>query len=230
MDENELLETLIESGLLTEVDDGAIQLSTEFESQVGKYHDRIITDTADVTEIVAQVGTPTRHVAGLASAAAEDPELVARYLAVRDLAEPLEFVESVRVLVLLDQLTDPASRTGGSPESFLSIPGERLPAMLTIFPLTIVYIWREQCPECDVMREALDTVFEGGHDQFTLLSVYGPKCAELLESRYEVVGGPTTLFVVDGEIDCRLQGAHVQDVIKKEIRNSITTAELQGVL
>ncbi|WP_152041716.1 thioredoxin family protein [Salinigranum salinum] len=230
MDENKLFERLVQSGLLTEGDDGTIQLSTEFESRATQYHDQITNGTADITDLVTQVGTPSRHVDRLTSAAAEDSEFVARYLAIRDMVESIEFVESVRVLVLLDKLTDPTSQTAGSPELFLPIRGERLPAMLSIFPLAVVYIWREQCPDCDVMREALETTFEGSHDQMTLLSVYGPTCAGLLEERYDVVGGPTTLFVVDGEIDCRLQGAHVQAVIEREISNSITTAEMQGVL
>ena len=230
MDENELLETLMQSSVLTEVDDGAVQLSTEFESHVTNYLDEITSDTAEITDIVTQVGIRSRHVAGIASAATEDPEFVARYLAIQDLVDDLEFAEGVRVLLLLDQITNPASRTSGSPEPFLSVRGEQLPVLLTIFPLSIVYIWRDECPECDVMRDALETAFDGGHDQFTLLSVYGPACAELLENRYEVVGGPTTLFVVDREVDCRLQGAHVQDVIEKEISNSAATAEMKEIL
>lgn len=225
MDENELFETLIESGVLTEQEGETVQLSNEFESTVTRYRERI-TDKTDLRDVLAEVDTPPERVAGFVSVADEDPEFLARYLTVRSMAETLGFVESVRVIILLDRLTKPSPPTDGSPDPFLPIRGERLPTMLSIFPVTVVYVWREQCPDCDEMRDALETVFEADHEQVTLLSVYGPDCAEMLEDQYDVVGGPTTLFVVGGTVDSRLQGAHVEEVVEREVGNSLTTAEI----
>ena len=229
MNETELFETLIQSGILTEQDGEAVQLSSEFESAVMEYSDQMNTET-DLRVVLEEVGTSPEHVANLVSIADDDPEFVARYLAVRDQAETLEFVESVRVLILLDQFSEPTPPTDGSPEPFFPIRGERLPAMLAIFPVTVVYVWREQCPDCDAMRDTLEAVFTDNYDQITLFSVYGPDCAKMLKDRYEVVGGPTTLFVVGGEIDARLQGAHVEEVVEEEVDKSLTTAEMQDLL
>jgi thiol-disulfide isomerase/thioredoxin len=228
MDENELFETLVESGVLSTREDGEVRPSSEFESTVSRYGERI-RDETDRRDALVAVDTPSGRVADFVSVAEEAPDFVARYLAVRDVAEALGFVESVRVVILLDRFSGPTPPTEGSPEPFLPVAGERLPAMLGIFPVAVVYVWRERCPDCDEMRDALEAVFERGHDSVTLLSVYGPDCAEMLEERYDVVGGPTTLFAVDGTVDSRLQGAHVEEVVEREVDNSLTTAEMRGV-
>jgi hypothetical protein len=59
-------------------------------------------------------------------------------------------------------------------------------------------------------------VADGLAPQLALFAAYGPDAAELLQDRYGVQGGPTTLFVVDGEVDARLQGAHYPEAIEHE--------------
>jgi hypothetical protein len=50
------------------------------------------------------------------------------------------------------------------------------------------------------------------------LAVYGPDAPVLLEERYNVVGAPTTLFVLNGRVDARLQGAHEEYKIESEVQ------------
>jgi hypothetical protein len=142
---------------------------------------------------------------------------IARFLALRaesDLSTP----DCLRSTLVVEQFQRSRPRSDGAPDGFLPVRGDQLPLVLTLTPRAVIYVWRDDCDPCDTMRDEFEAIFgRSGDDELGLYAVEGPEAPELLYERYEVVGAPTTLFVVDGEVDCRLTGAHYRSVIDSEI-------------
>lgn len=119
------------------------------------------------------------------------------------------------LLTQLDRGVPPAS---GAPSSFYPIDGDLMWVLTRVSDKSLVYIWRENCEPCDIMREEFDDILGGeSNEDFLCLAVYGPDWAPLLAEEFEVRGGPTTLFVVNGTVDARLVGAQYRQVIETEI-------------
>jgi len=143
-----------------------------------------------------------------------DPTVLAEYCAAMELVDDER--EGIAVMAILDQFRDPPP-VDGSPSAFLPVRGDRLPFLLAGYEAGIVYVWREDCPPCDVMKEDFEDVFESQPDDLLLVSVYGPECPVLLDERFDVVGAPTVLFVRDGRVDSRMVGARERTAIESEI-------------
>jgi len=124
----------------------------------------------------------------------------------------------VQVACVLDQIRSGFPPDEGTPEGFFPVHANRLPVLLPFQERAIVYVWRHDCPPCDTMRERLEEALTDRPENIALFSVYGPADAELLYSEYAIEGGPTTLFVVEGQVDARLFGPHYTNVISNEIQ------------
>jgi len=120
-------------------------------------------------------------------------------------------------VVLLEEFA--ATRGAGEevPQSFLPVPGERMLGLIGLHERAVIYVWREDCNPCDQMRDSLDTVFETPPSDIGLYAVYGPDCPVLLQEEIDVAGGPTTLYVSDGEVDCRHIGGHGPRKVRLEV-------------
>jgi hypothetical protein len=94
-----------------------------------------------------------------------------------------------------------------------------------------VYVWREECRPCDIVREWFEELFPEPPDDIGLYAVYGPDWAETVKEQFDVTVGPTTLFVVDGRVDCRHIGARTKASVEKEIENirTLSSAPASGV-
>lgn len=226
MTPEDLLAELRDAGVLT-VEDGKISLQQRYEDRYEEYEDRLEADgdvdavLSDVTEQLTDVPTDTTQ--GI--------ELLARYGALEDLAPNLDREMRLRVLIALFQIENPDLPTDGAPENFIPIDGSYLPVVIPLFRKAVVYIWLEECDPCDIMQDDLEDTFDDEYDDILPLAVYGPDCAETLHEEYDVVGGPVTLFIRDGSVDARLQGAHYQNVIESElesIRNLASASTAEG--
>ena len=80
----------------------------------------------------------------------------------------------------------------------------------------VVYVWQEDCEPCDLVRQTLEDLLDAPED-IALFAVYGPDWAELLYEEFDVAGAPTTLFVLDGEVDSRLNGPHYPESYEGEL-------------
>jgi hypothetical protein len=108
--------------------------------------------------------------------------------------------------------------SGESPEHFLPIHGNQLPVVLDVYSPAIVYVWRYDCDPCEIVKADFEDIFEGGpSDEVALFSIYGPDYSRWLREAHDIVGGPMTLFVVNGRIDTRLHGAHEPQLIHREL-------------
>lgn len=231
MNDDAVFDQLVEATVLTETEDGEIGVAEVFDETVAEKENYIETTTDNtLRDELQDFETPPEYVDRLINVAESAPTFLAQYLTIRQAAGGLDFETAIRVTLLIDDFDAPTPPTDGSPDHFFSVRGETLPTLLTIFPVAIVYIWREECPECDTVRDDLEAIFSEPPSDISLFSIYGPDCASFLEDEYNVVGGPTTLFVVDGEIDSRLQGAHFKQVLETEIREMRKTAEGIGIL
>lgn len=146
----------------------------------------------------------------------EQERLVAEYLTLCDI-DGISHAERLRLMSIFDTLLPSSLPTDGTPDAFLSVDGNRLPFLLSVYDRAIVYIWRNDCPPCDIMRDEFNEIFTSPPDDLALLSVYGPDCAKLLQEEYGVTGGPVTLFTLHGRVDARLNGAQYPEVIETEI-------------
>lgn len=213
MDPESLLATLIEDGVLEDAGGETLELTAEFRDRVAERRAALtsLDGTERANELEESVGATA---AEFLASDVDDPAFLARCWALSN-ATALTGAELVRVGLVLDRFLD-AVETDGAPDAFLPVRGDRLSAALALHPAAIVYVWRHDCPACDTMRESLDEVYPEPPAEISLFAVYGPEWPELLEDEYGVVGGPTTLFVLDGAVDSRLHGAHAPDVVESE--------------
>jgi len=118
--------------------------------------------------------------------------------------------------VVLSYVEDGMPTADGSPSRFLPVDGARLRTLVSLLDRAFVYVWRDDCEPCRLMRNDIDGVFETHPDDVTLISVYGPDCAALLHREFDVPGAPALLSVVGGEVDARMYGPQYRSVIERE--------------
>lgn len=158
------------------------------------------------------------ELASLRITSERNPAAILDYLALSELCgDALEKGERAWVSVILDGLEPDPVRAEGSPDLFTPIDAQKLPFVEQFFRKAIVYIWREDCDPCDVVRGDFDEIFEEPPTEMALFSAFGPDASELLQEEYDVVGGPTTLFLFDGRVDTRHIGAPHREALETEI-------------
>lgn len=218
---------LLEEAGVVEGDDknGEIQLTGPFLSQVEEFSAVFSGESErDVVDILEDVSESEEERSWLSEIYERCPDLIPLYLAINEYGSVQNLVsgfeESLQIAAVLQALQQSSLPTSGSPAMFLSVHGTDLPVYLLLFQEAIVYVWTDECPPCEEMQAEFDELFEStpGAEE-ALFSVFGPESAEFLFQEYDVVGAPTTLFVVDGEVDTRLQGSHYSRVIQTEIEN-----------
>jgi len=216
MQPDELLDTLVETGVLEPTAGGeSVAVTAEFQEFV------------EETETTLERRERLREEL---DARFDDPEVVDRLVALGD--EDLRFVaqccglaeraglpvdDLVRTVAVLAQLQGDPPRAEGVPDPFLPVRGEQLPTLLELTRRAVVYVWQEDCEPCDVVRETFEEILDGPPEDIALFAVYGPDWAELLYEEFDVAGAPTTLFVLGGEVDSRLNGPHYSESYEGEL-------------
>lgn len=145
-----------------------------------------------------------------------DTRFVIHLLALADFIDDLGFDWAVQLVLIVQWFDQHPPKTSGVPDGFLPILGDQIPVIMQLYSPGILYVWREDCDPCDIVREDFESLLDDP-DDLGLFAVYGPVHAELLNDQYNVVGGPTTLFFADGQIITRLQGAFSRKVLDNEI-------------
>ena len=216
MDREAALEALIDAGIVSETGPD-LELADEF---LTAWNEAV----SDLPESSAGLGEALAPHAGDA-----DPETLVRLCVSRPdrigglvaLSESLPdrpIQERLGLLLALEGLRRDPPRADGSPEAFLPVYPDQLPLFCRLAPKAVLYVWRADCPPCDVVVEELDGAFPSPDPELTLLSTYGPEDPALLQERFEVSGGPTVLLMVDGAVDLRLHGPQYRSVLDDEIR------------
>ncbi len=215
-----LVERLVDAGVFEPVGAGEeFVLRPEVRRRI-EDHRRAIegADPDDVRERLATfVDDPERR-SVLAGRAGDAPGLVARYLALREAFDDLGHAECLQVALALEGFGADPPRDDGAPRPFLPVGAGDLGAIAALSGRCIAYVWRERCPSCDDVRTMFEDIFaDGSPADLTLLAVYGPDDPRYLREAFDVGGGPTTLFMLDGRVDARFAGAPDRSALEREV-------------
>lgn len=216
MEAEAAIERLLEADVLVE-SDGQLRLTDAFDASVERHE----TETEDTTDATVEVAL--REMTGrddldvdLVDVTAGDRLFVGYFEALREFDFDVESGERLATLTTIDYARRGEPPTRGVPDGFLPVRGDVLPPLLRFSRWAIVYIWRDECPPCRAMRKELSRAVDSDAEGLARFAVFGPNWSEFLEERFDTVGGPTTLLMLDGAVDLRLLGAHPADEIERE--------------
>lgn len=208
------VDRFVASGVVDEADD-AVQLTEAARGVVRQQRDAVESLTDD--EVMERVAAANRAVAdSLATAPELDRDVAAEFLALNEF--DLDDEEVVSLLVMLDHFGADRPDDAGVPAAFTPLHGDRLVALAALFQRAVVYVWRDDCEPCEAVRADLDGIFPDSPKDVALFAAYGPRWAPLLNDAYDVVGGPTTLFLCAGRPEARLVGPAPRESLENEVR------------
>jgi len=220
MESGQIVDYLVEVGILDPIEtDDELDFSDGFESALADQVEDMEAATGEQRQswIETTIENPNTQ-ATLKAVADRDPVFIGISLLLADWAEDLPQDQLIGVAITLFQNRSEAPPDHGAPDYFLPIHGDTLGLVASLFERCIAFIWRDNCPTCETVRGDFDELFEHGPpEDLPLLSVYGPDSAAYLQEDFDVVGGPTVLFLLNGRVDVRLQGAHGRTVLENEI-------------
>lgn len=218
MNENDLLSTILDSGI-TSIDENTqeIRLRDSFQQTVLDNKKTIETSNfKEYQENLLGLGLTEEDLAQLQNLSEIDTEFVSIYLSLAESTTELNSDELTRLSILLQQLPDLPPQSG-TPNAFIQVPASQLELLLALKKKSIVYIWRNECESCELMKEDLNELFPKPIEELGLYAIYGPNWAEQLQDHYAVMGGPATLFFINNQVNSRLYGAHRKSKLKKEV-------------
>ena len=218
MNPSELLERLVEAGVLTAEGETA-ELTPEFVESRAE-HRRAVSemDAVEVESVLGSIGegAEERH----------QRELLATKRAIGEHVEDLSDAAPERLAPVVMQFVETPGRTDGVPEPFSPIVGSSFTPLLRACERAVVYVWKEDCEPCDDQRSVLEEIFDDPPDDLALLAIYGPNALDVMDE-YDVAGAPALLFVAGGRVDSRLFGAQHASTIEAEVAKIRETAEMR---
>jgi len=220
MTENLFISTLLNGDVIVETETaGELAFSSDFIDSVDQRTDQVQSGQWVSAFESGVTGGDTSHEV-FAAVADDTPELLGTYWALDDALDDVSFTQLLRLLVVVDRFHHPPTETTGTPEGFLPVRGDRVPALVEFIRHGAVYVWRDDCDPCDVMAEQFATLDDQVTEEAVLLSVYGPDWGERLNDAFSVAGAPTTLFIAKGSVDSRLVGPYESDIIAAELETT----------
>jgi hypothetical protein len=218
MDPNSVLNALRESNVVT-VDGatGDVHTSSEFDDAVD---DRsTVLGEADRDELSAEIKSHVPHESAvelIRRIGPADIDYVPEYVEITERVPALPLETRILVLITVAAMRSDDVRMEGTPAAFTPIDGDLLDC-LDAFSHSILYVWRDECPTCDIVKEKLDEILAEPPSDVALFALYGPAHAETVHRQFDVVGGPTTLFLREGCVHTRLVGDKATSGIENEI-------------
>jgi thiol-disulfide isomerase/thioredoxin len=211
-----MLDKLIDARVLAPEDDGrGYRLTSSYEEKVESEKQEIEDEESLLDTLEPTLGKETA--VAVASYEEQARSFTAEMKALESVFSDTSQEDLIQTAsVMLHLRYDPPSNSG-TPEPLLLVSPDQLQILLQIHSKAVVYVWRDDCPPCDEMKGVLENAFSEPPTGISLFSVYGTESPELLEERYDVVAGPTTLFVVNGSVDSRLHGAHYEEVVHTQL-------------
>lgn len=218
MEPEEIVEQLTAHGIVAETDDGAsLQLTSSFEAELADEESRLADREASVRDLTVTITGSERR----GSMIAEDPD-GARFLALYEVVSRIvpdgtTYGTKVQMLAILDYFLEGMPPIDGVPDRFVPVNCDRVRIFLGFCSPAVVYVWRDDCRPCSVMRANLEEAVDDLPADVALFGVFGPDCPALLHDEFGVAGGPTTLFTIDGAVDARLVGPYATEIVANEI-------------
>lgn len=214
MDPEGMVSRLRERGVIEQAGAESFVLTDEFRSAVEEYEVELREVDGDVDAIAEAVDVADQFVEQVQGNAA----LLARWQTLEEQGR-FEREDVPQLLVFLTHVEEFDEEVSSVPDPFTAVPGDWVAGLVNFHPRAIVYVWREDCEPCDAVREWFEDLFPEPPDDIALYAVYGPDWVETVKEHFDVVVGPTTLFIVDGRVDCRHIGARTKGSVEQEIEN-----------
>ena len=150
MDPLESSDALVDAGILSVSNGAEIDLTEAYLDAVEQFRQRSRADR------VAAIRERDPDVARLVESSAVDEGLIANLCGVLEWFPDTPVDSLVLTAIVLQALDRGTPETAGVPVGFVPILGSQLDSVLQLYGRVIVYVWREDCPPCDVVREDLE--------------------------------------------------------------------------
>jgi len=188
-----------------------------FRKRVEETSKTLASDESTPVDHLVSRGLDGETAGRLLDLAPDSEKLVAVHETVTGTVPEYDREELLVLSAQLEQLLEGAPPSDGAPAAFFPVDADRIDLFGALYGRTVVYIWRRDCPPCDTVRGDLDYIFGGTPDDLGLLAVYGPDWVNLLDEEYDVVGGPTILFMLGTRVDSRIIRDPPREVIEGEV-------------
>jgi hypothetical protein len=203
MFEEAVSKSLFDAGVLYEETDGTVKRADWFVEDVERVH-ATLSEMGDAERADHLDSRLDDEVADLFDG--DEAHALPELLALQDALDSGGSRPVLWAAVMLNQYRPSLPPGDGTPDYFLPVHGDRLPTLLKLSSEAIVYVWRHECPPCELVRSDLEGLIDPEAIDRPLYAVYGPDAPELLQEMYDVFGGPTVLFCVGDRVDMRIQG------------------------
>jgi len=212
------VERLVDAGVFELAGEGRLRTTAAFDEAVADHRQTLADrDPGGVRAALESLTDDPDEAAALAEAPDPDHDLLARYVAIGDRLGDLSPVQRLALATVVGNADDPPP-SDGAPEAFLPVHGDDLVRLVALAPRAVVFAWRDRCQPCETVRGDFDELFADDRpDDVLFLAVYGPDCPRLLDEEFDVVGAPTTLFTLAGDVDARLVGAAAREALSSEV-------------
>lgn len=215
MDVTETLDTLSEENLLEEGEtDDVLRIAEEFAGDLDSERARI--ENMTLSEYIGSLEFDPEEAARFENLSDPDTSLLGTVGALATRTD-YDLKGLLTAAVVVRYVEEGMPPTDGSPARFLPVDSACLRTVVPLLDRAFLYVWRDDCEPCQVMREDLDEVFDTHPDDVALISVYGPDCASLLDREFDVPGAPALLSLIRGKVDARMYGPQYASVIEREL-------------
>ncbi len=210
-----LLDRLVETDVID--DSGELPVfSASFRDRVDDYEPELALQDGEAIAEYVHEQAPELEVPNAASTFdADDAPYLAELLALADHLADIE--TTLQVFPTLDLFGENPPPMEGAPELFVQVTGPRLRTLAKVYERLIVYAWGYECPPCDTVQGDFDELLDDPIEGIPMVSVCGEDCARLLHETFELRGAPTVLFLLEGRVDLRLEGAQHRNVLEREL-------------
>jgi len=219
MDPEQTVDRLIESGVFRTNQNGSdLELTESFRETLKKTRAEL--DSKDDPAVVQKVRTATSNGQRgdqFARTLADDIGILAEYCTLGSFLPALSHEDLLQLLSILDLARSSRPPSEGVPDAFVPVRGDRMISLVRLHPAAIVYVWRHDCEPCKVVKQDFDMLLSTAPENVALYAVYGPDWAVDLDEAFDIVGAPTVLLVLEGDVDLRLQGSTPRSTLNTEI-------------
>lgn len=213
----QMLDLLIEHDVLNDTPMG-VTATTGFVAQMEEKRNSVTSLTTDErSQRVQRIADSPEQANVVTEAVSDNPEFLATLLTLADVVPDVSTETLVHAAPQLQQFGDRPARSDGAPNRFVPIRGDQIATVTGLFPRSILYVWLDDCEECDMLKQTFNSLFAQKPDGIELFAVYGPEWAEQLHSEYEIKGGPVVAYLTRDEIDTRMYGAMDKSIYEKEV-------------
>lgn len=207
MKPNRLITDLKDTGVLRECD-GKVKLSSSFSSSLKP-------EIPNSSTLPDGIGTHRKYNSDNLST--EVQEFLKKYNALLEKFPDRSKEYALKSAIVVEIIEYTPNNQSGIPDGFLPIHYVILNEVISSTEAGLIYIWKKNCDPCEAVKKRLSSIHDSTLDSVGRYSVFGPKFSVHLQKDYQIFGGPTILFILNGRIKTRLLGAESLSSIKKEI-------------